>query len=48
LNAVRIFECGDTRVLGDYPMPEIGPPDVLVPVLATSVSRWDALYRGGA
>ncbi len=48
MNAVRIFECGDTRVLGDYPMPEIGPPDVLVPVLATSVSRWDALYRGGA
>jgi NADPH:quinone reductase-like Zn-dependent oxidoreductase len=49
MKAVRIFACGDTGVLkyGDYPMPEVGPADVLVRVLATSVSRWDVLYRGG-
>jgi NADPH:quinone reductase-like Zn-dependent oxidoreductase len=37
-----------TSVLGGYPKPEIGPPDLLVRVLATSVSCWDVLYRGGA
>lgn len=49
MQAVRIFECGDTSVLryGDYPMPEVGPHDLLVRVLATSVSRWDVLYRQG-
>jgi putative oxidoreductase len=49
MKAVRIFACGDTSVLkyGDYPMPEVGPADLLVRVLATSVSRWDVLYRGG-
>jgi NADPH:quinone reductase-like Zn-dependent oxidoreductase len=49
MKAVRIFACGDTGVLkyGDYPMPEVGPADVLVRVLATSVSRWDVLYRAG-
>src|SRR5215470_2078364 len=50
MKAVRIFECGDAGVLayGDYPMPEVGPTDLLVRVLATSVSRWDVLYRSGA
>jgi len=49
MKAVRIFECGDASVLkyGDYPMPEMGPGDLLVRVLATSVSRWDVVYRSG-
>ncbi len=49
MKAVRIFECGEVGVLtyGDYPMPDVGPGDVLVRVLATSVSRWDVLYRAG-
>jgi|SRR5215510_5760793 len=49
MKAVRIFECGDTSVLeyGDYPMQEVGPADLLVRVLASLVSRWDVLYRGG-
>jgi NADPH:quinone reductase-like Zn-dependent oxidoreductase len=49
MKAVRIFECGDVSVLkyADYPMPEVGPRDLLVRVLATSVSRWDVLYRAG-
>ena len=49
MKAVRIFACGDTGVLayGDYPMPEVGASDLLVRVLATSVSRWDVLYRAG-
>jgi NADPH:quinone reductase-like Zn-dependent oxidoreductase len=49
MKAVRIFECGDSSVLkyGDYPMPEVGPADLLVRVLATSVSRWDVIYRAG-
>src|SRR5258706_7272587 len=28
-------------------MPEVGPTDVLVKVVATSVSRWDIKYRTG-
>ncbi len=49
MKAVRLFEFGgaDKLVYGDYPMPEIGPGDVLVKVLATSVSRWDIKYRTG-
>jgi len=49
MKAVRIFDCGGTDVLeyGDYPMPEVGPSDLLVRVLATSVSRWDVMYRAG-
>lgn len=49
MKAVRIFEHGDTSVLkyGDYPMPEAGPSDLVVRVLATSVSRWDVIYRQG-
>ena len=49
MKAVRLFEFGgpDKLVYGDYPMPEPGPGDVLVKVLATSVSRWDVKYRTG-
>lgn len=49
MKAVRLFEFGgpDNLVYGDYPMPEAGPLDVLVKVLATSVSRWDVKYRNG-
>ena len=49
MKAVRLFEFGGPEKLlyGDYPMPEPGPGDVLVKVLATSVSRWDVKYRIG-
>src|SRR5262249_21679160 len=49
MKAVRLFEFGGPGKLpyGDYPMPDVGPTDVLVKVLATSVSRWDAKYRAG-
>jgi NADPH:quinone reductase-like Zn-dependent oxidoreductase len=50
MKAVRIFEHGDTSVLrfDEYPVPAPGAEDVLVRVLATSVSRWDVTYRVGA
>src|SRR5262249_61845210 len=49
MKAVRLFECGgpDKLRYGDHPMPDVGPTDVLVKVLATSVSRWDVKYRTG-
>jgi NADPH:quinone reductase-like Zn-dependent oxidoreductase len=49
MKAVRLFEFGgpDKLCYGDHPMPDVGPPDVLVKVLATSVSRWDVKYRTG-
>jgi putative oxidoreductase len=49
MKAVRLFEFGgpDKLIYGDYPMPEMGAGDVLVKVLATSVSRWDVKYRTG-
>jgi NADPH:quinone reductase-like Zn-dependent oxidoreductase len=49
MKAVRLFEFGgpDKLVYGDHPLPEVGPGDVLVKVLATSVSRWDIKYRRG-
>jgi hypothetical protein len=49
MKAVRLFEFGgpDKLRYGDHPMPEVGPTDVLVKVLATSVSRWDVKYRSG-
>ena len=49
MKAVRLFEFGspDKLVYGDYPMPDVGPGDVLVKVIATSVSRWDIKYRSG-
>ena len=49
MKAVRLFEFGgpEKLVYGDYPEPEVGPGDVLVKVLATSVSRWDIKYRTG-
>src|SRR5262249_25575809 len=47
MKAVRLFEFGgpDKLRYGEHPMP--GPTDVLVKVLATSVSRWDVKYRTG-
>jgi 2-desacetyl-2-hydroxyethyl bacteriochlorophyllide A dehydrogenase len=49
MKAVRLFEFGgpDKLVYGEHPLPEVGPTDVLVKVLATSVSRWDVKYRIG-
>src|SRR6266699_1797009 len=49
MKAVRLFEFGgpEKLVYGDYPVPDVGPTDVLVKVLATSVSRWDIKYRTG-
>lgn len=47
--AVRIFEHGDEDVLryDDYPLEKAGPHDVVVRVVAASVSRWDLKYRVG-
>jgi NADPH:quinone reductase-like Zn-dependent oxidoreductase len=49
MKAVRLFEFGgpDKLIYGDHPIPEPGAGDVLVKVLATSVSRWDVKYRTG-
>jgi NADPH:quinone reductase-like Zn-dependent oxidoreductase len=49
MKAVRLFAHGglDALTYGDFPQPEIGPTDVLVRVLATTVSRWDVKYRIG-
>jgi NADPH:quinone reductase-like Zn-dependent oxidoreductase len=49
MKAVRLFEFGGPEQLkyGDYPEPDVGAGDVLVKVIATSVSRWDLKYRAG-
>src|SRR5437763_892983 len=49
MKAVRLYEFGgpEKLVYGEHPMPELGHGDVLVKVLATSVSRWDVKYRTG-
>jgi NADPH:quinone reductase-like Zn-dependent oxidoreductase len=49
MKAVRLFEFGgpEKLVYGEHPVPDVGPGDVLVKVLATSVSRWDIKYRSG-
>ena len=49
MKAVRLYEFGgpEKLVYGEHPLPEVGPGDVLVKVLATSVSRWDVKYRTG-
>jgi len=49
MKAVRIFEHGGPEVLcyDDYPQPIIGPRDVKVRVLATTISRFDIKYRMG-
>ncbi len=49
MKAVRLFEFGgpDKLSYGDYSEPDIGVDDVLVKVIATSVSRWDVKYRTG-
>jgi len=49
MKAVRLFAHGGPEVLtyGDFPEPDLGDGDVLVRVLATTVSRWDVKYRIG-
>src|ERR1700678_889928 len=49
MKAVRMIQHGsvDTLLYDDFPMPEVGEHDVLVRVLATTVSRWDIKYREG-
>ena len=49
MKAVRLYEFGgpEKLVWGEHPLPQHGPGDVLVKVLATSVSRWDVKYRSG-
>jgi putative oxidoreductase len=49
MKAVRLYEFGGPKklVYGEHPLPQLGPGDVLVKVLATSVSRWDVKYRTG-
>jgi NADPH:quinone reductase-like Zn-dependent oxidoreductase len=49
MKAVRLYEFGgpEKLVYGDHLVPEIGSGDILVKVLATSVSRWDIKYRTG-
>lgn len=49
MKAVRLFEFGgpEKLIYGDYPEPDVGIDDVLVKVIATSVSRWDIKYRTG-
>jgi len=49
MKAVRLLAHGGPNALiyGDFPLPEMGRTDVLVRVLATTVSRWDVKYRIG-
>jgi NADPH:quinone reductase-like Zn-dependent oxidoreductase len=49
MKAVRLYEFGgpDKLVYEDQPLPDVGRGDVLVKVIATSVSRWDIKYRIG-
>ncbi|WP_322013650.1 zinc-binding alcohol dehydrogenase family protein [Paraburkholderia sp. J12] len=49
MKAIRIFRHGDLNevIYDDFPMPEVGEHDVLVRVLATTVSRWDIKFRIG-
>ena len=49
MKAARLFAHGGPEALtyGNFPMPEVAPGDVLVRVLATTVSRWDVKYRIG-
>lgn len=49
MTAVRIEQHGAPNTLstGRYPLPYAGHGDVLVKVLATTVSRWDIKHRNG-
>lgn len=49
MKAVRHATHGGLEVLhyADHPLPEPGPGDLLVRVLATTVSGWDLKYRCG-
>ena len=50
MRAVEITEFGKPEVLqvGERPMPQTGPGEVLVKVLAAGVNRPDVLQRAGA
>ena len=50
MKAVRIFDFGGPEVLkfDDYPIPTVGPNEVLVRIEATAVSGFDLKYRSGA
>lgn len=47
--AVRLFDHGgsDRLKYGEYPLPTMGPRDVMVKVAAASVTFWDVKYRIG-
>ena len=49
MKAARLFEYGGPDMLqyGDYPQPEVGPQDVKVRVLATTISGYDLKFRAG-
>ena len=49
MKAVRFIEYGGPEVLeyGDYPQPGVGPQDVKVRVLATTISGYDIAFRAG-
>jgi NADPH:quinone reductase-like Zn-dependent oxidoreductase len=49
MKAVRLFEYGGPEVLrfADYPQPDVGPNDVKVRVLASTISQFDVKYRKG-
>jgi NADPH:quinone reductase-like Zn-dependent oxidoreductase len=49
MKAVRLFEYGEVSVLryGDYPRPACGQRDVLVRVLAKTISNVDLKFRRG-
>lgn len=49
MKAARISRYGDVGALeyGEFDIPAVGADDVLVKVLATTVSRWDLKFREG-
>ena len=49
MKAVRLSEYGGPEVLhyADYPVPDVGPRDVMVRVLASTISQFDVKYRKG-
>jgi propanol-preferring alcohol dehydrogenase len=47
MRAVRLVELGKPLEEDDIPLPEIGPPDVLIRVAAAGICHSDAHYRAG-